>query len=95
MILVTKIAVCMYACMYCHQLKQRMDQPGKVANFARCQLSEFGLARRFCPSRPASVCSFFTFKANRSGCVQYHVKRHRAVFPPKIRRIREELHLFT
>ena len=47
-----------------------MDQPGKVANFARGQLEreneyspvpvsawEFGLARRLQPSRPASTCS--------------------------------------
>ena len=48
-----------------------MDQPGKVANPARCQLSrenenlpvpvrtwEFGLARRVRPFRPAPACSW-------------------------------------
>ena len=60
----------MYVCMYGHHIKQSMDQPGKVANPARGQLnrenehspvpvraSEFGLARRVQPSRPASGCS--------------------------------------
>ena len=54
-----------------------MDQPGKVANPARGQLnrengyspvpvraSEFGLARRVQPSRPASACSFCILRLN-------------------------------
>ena len=54
-----------------------MDQPGKVANPARGQLnrknehspvpvraSEFGLARRVQPSRPASACSFSILRLN-------------------------------
>ena len=60
----------MYACMDDHTYSKSMDQPGKVANPARGQLnrkneyfpvpvraSEFGLARRFRQSRPASACS--------------------------------------
>ena len=54
-----------------------MDQPGKVANPARGQLnrenehsrvpvraSEFGLARRVQPFRPASACSFSILRLN-------------------------------
>ena len=57
-----------------------MDQPGKVANPARGQLSrgneyfpvpvrawEFGLARRVRPSRPASACSFSALGLNLTG----------------------------
>ena len=56
---------------YGHTYSKSMDQPGKVANPARGQLNreneyfpvrvrarEFGLARRFRQSRPASACSF-------------------------------------
>ena len=61
----------MYICMYGHYSKGK-DQPGKVANPDCGQLNwenhynnfpvpvharEFGLARRFRPSRPASACS--------------------------------------
>ena len=66
-----------------------MDQPGKVANPARGQLSrenecfpvsvcawEFGLARRVRPSRPASASSFSTL---RLGLVLTHE------IPPKFR----------
>ena len=31
--------VCMYVCMYRHHIQQSMDQPGKVANPARGQLT--------------------------------------------------------
>ena len=75
MILITKTSdqtrqVCMYECMYGITYNKRMDQPCKVANPARGQLSrkhryfpvrvrarEFGLARWTRQSRPASACS--------------------------------------
>ena len=56
--------------MYGHTYSKSTDQPGKVANPARGKLNreneyfpvpvragEFGLARRFRQSRPASACS--------------------------------------
>ena len=61
---------CMYVCMHGRNSKG-MDQLGKVANPACGQLNwenhyfpvpvgarEFGLARRFRQSRPASACSY-------------------------------------
>ena len=60
----------MYLCMYGHTYSKSIDQPGKVANPELNQLNrengyfpvrvrarEFGLARRFQQSRPASACS--------------------------------------
>ena len=57
--------------------KKSIDQPGKVANPARDQLnredeyfpvpvraSEFGLARRVDPSRPAPACSLSVLRLN-------------------------------
>ena len=59
-----------YVCMYGRTDSKSMDQPGEVANPAPGQLNreneyfpvpvrawEFGLARRFRESRPASACS--------------------------------------
>ena len=63
--------------MYGHTYSKSMDQPGKVANPARGQLNrenedspvrvrarEFGLARRFRQSCPASACSFSILRLN-------------------------------
>ena len=64
--------------MYGHTTYSKsMDQPGKVANPARGQLNreneyfpirvrawEFGLAKRFWQSRPASACSFSILMLN-------------------------------
>ena len=63
--------------MFDHHIKQSMDRPSKVANPARGQLnreneyfpvrvraSEFDLARRVRPSRPASSCPLSTLRLN-------------------------------